>query len=312
MNHSSTPRDVFAHLLAIGMLYVSVVAFLSLIFQYINIWFPDQLSYQSFSGISSIVRGATAALIVVWPVYIYLMRLLRKDELANPEKHDLRIRKWLFNFTMFVSAITIIVALIIVIGSFLNGELTARFFLKSATVLLVAVVVFGYYRWELKREAVTESNLPNILAYATSALLIVSIVAGFFIVGTPKDQRERRLDAERESDLQQIQWQVINYWQDTDRLPQNLEVLNDGIGFNMVPVDPETGEAYEYNIKNDLTFDLCATFARASDEQYSQVPRAELIDQNWQHSAGRTCFERTIDPERYSTNGFKEVPVPIR
>jgi MFS family permease len=303
MNHSSTPRDVFAHLLAIGMLYVSVVAFLSLIFQYINIWLPDQLSYQSFNGISSIVRGATAALIVVWPVYIYLMRLLRKDEVAHPEKHDIRIRKWLFNFTMFVSAITIIVALIIVIGSFLNGELTARFFLKSATVLIVAVVVFGYYRWELKRDAVVESKLPEILAYATSSVLVVSIVAGFFIVGTPADQRDRRLDSERESDLQELQWQIINYWQDTERLPENLSVLNDGIGFTVVPTDPETGETYEYYIKGDLTFELCADFARASDEQASQVPRAELIDQNWQHQSGRTCFERTIDPERYPTKG---------
>lgn len=309
MTHSSTPRDVFAHLLSIGMLYVSVVAFLSLIFQYVNIWLPDELAYQSFRGISSIVLGATAALIVVWPVYIYLMQMLRKDEVAQPEKHDIRIRKWLFNFTMFVAAIAIIISLITLIANFLNGELSARFFLKSAAVLAVAAVVFGYYRWELKREVVTKSNLPQILAYTTSAVLAVSVIAGFFIIGTPADQRERRLDAERESDLQAIQWQVINYWQDTESLPAVLEDLNDDIGFTLVPNDPETGESYEYQKLGDLKFELCATFARASDQQFSQVPRSDLRDQNWQHEAGRTCFERTIDPERYPA---KAEPVIIR
>lgn len=299
MTNSSTPRDVFAHLLAIGMLYVSVVAFLSLIFQYINIWLPDQLSYSSFNSISGIVRMSTAALIVVWPVYFYLMRMLRLDESAHPEKHDIRIRRWLFNFTLFVSAITIIVALIIVIGSFLNGELTTRFFLKSATVLIVAAVVFGYYRWDLKREAVVKNKLPQTIGGIVSLVVVVSIVAGFFIVGTPAEQRERRLDEQRVSALQDLQWQIINYYQNTERLPQTLETLNDGISFNVVPTDPETKESYGYNIKGDLVFELCANFARASDEQYSQVPRADLLDQNWQHNAGRTCFERTIDPERY-------------
>lgn len=310
MIHSTTPRDVFAHLLAIAMLYVSVVGFLTLIFQYINIWLPDQLSYDSFENSSSLVRASTAALIVVWPVYVYLMRMLRQDEIAQPEKHDIRIRKWLFNFTMFVSAITIIVALIIVITNFLNGELSARFYLKSATVLFVAAAVFGYYRWELKRDVAVKSRIAISMAYGVSALFVVSLVAGFFIVGTPADQRERRMDSQRVTHLQELQWQLVSYWQNNETLPAELSGLSDSISYPVVPVDPETGMAYEYRVVGDKTFELCATFARASAEQFESTNTYDGINQSWEHEAGRACFERTIDPNLYPS---KEVaPMIIR
>ena len=43
-----TPKDVFLHLLAVVTLYVSVVAFIMLWWQYISVLFPDLLKYQNY------------------------------------------------------------------------------------------------------------------------------------------------------------------------------------------------------------------------------------------------------------------------
>lgn len=308
MKHSSTPRDVFAHLLAIGMLYVAVVSFLTIIFQYINILLPDDLSYSGFAQSSSLIRGGTAALIVVWPVYVCLMRLLKRDEAAEPDKHDLRIRKWLFNLTLFMSAITIIVALIWVIGSFLNGELTMRFLLKVSTVLAVAIMVFGYYRWELKREVVVKSKLFTIIGATVSSLILVTIIAGFFIAGTPQQQRQRRQDEQRVSDLSSLQYQIVDYWQRKGDLPPSLKDLNDNLSSVYVPLDPATKTDYRYEIIDPLRFKLCANFATKSVVEETRYSGSE----QWAHDAGLVCFERNIDPDRQGLpKGAEALPVVI-
>jgi hypothetical protein len=73
-----------------------------------------------------------------------------------------------------------------------------------------------------------------------------------------------------------------------------------------------------------LTFELCATFAEKSQdlsgrggyEDFSMSYPAKdryydptFGDTNWEHEAGRTCFQRTIDPLKYPVNS--QVPMPL-
>ena len=51
----STPKDVFMHLLAIVALYASVISFIALLWQYVNVWFPDSLNFY-YPGILSSIR----------------------------------------------------------------------------------------------------------------------------------------------------------------------------------------------------------------------------------------------------------------
>jgi len=204
--------------------------------------------------------------------------------------------------SLFISAITIIVDLIIFVYNFLNGELTIQFFLKVLVVLLVAGAVFGYYIWELKRQAL-KSKTPKILAIIVAAVVVGTITLGFFIVGTPADQRERRFDDQRVSDLQILQSQIVNYWSKKDVLPAELKNLEDSITGFVVPVDPSTKQVYEYKIINPLTFELCAVFSKSSQESglasRSVTSAYDSFQQNWDHEAGRHCWERTIDPDLY-------------
>jgi len=315
---STSPKDVFLHLLMIGSLYVSTFMFCSLWFDYVNLWFPDKLNFYYRAILEGVLVG-TATLIVVFPVYLLASWLLEKEIVALPEKRELRVRKWLVYLTLFVSAIAIIVEVVRLVYNFLSGELTMNFFLKVFIVLAVAFAVFGYYLWDAKREVGSASKLPKYLAWGSGILVLGSIILSFFLVGSPAHQRAVRFDDQRVSDLQSVQSQVIFYWQQKEALPPALPNLADNISGFTVPVDPDTRAEYEYSVKGPLSFELCATFGAKSVDDYS-TDRAYLSApmmtekgvkaETWDHEVGRTCFERTIDPDLYQTN--KPLPVIIQ
>lgn len=303
-NVKTTPKDVFLHLFNIITFYLSVIGFITLYVQYISVLFPDELNYY-YSSIANSVRVSTSILFIAVPAYLLSSWLLAKDLLVTPEKRDLKLRRWLIYFTLFISAITIIVDLIIFVYNFLNGELSIQFFLKVLVVLIVAGAVFGYYMWDLKRNEL-KSKTPKILAIIMGIVVLVSIILGFVIVGTPTDQRERRFDDQRVSDLQILQSQIVDYWAKKDVLPTSLDLLeNDIIGFS-VPTDPKTKEFYEYKIIDSLSFELCAVFSRSNEDsgtvrQEYEYPYGKF-QENWNHESGRYCWTRNIDPDLYKTN----------
>ena len=157
----TTPRDVFFHLLAMIALYTGVISFIAILFQYINIKLPDLADYGYTSWDS--IRQGSAAMIVVWPVFIGMSWLIYKDIRKDAKKQDTAIRKWLLYLTLLVSSITMIIDTVTLIYNFLGGELTLRFVLKVLVVLLVAGGVFGYYVWDIKRrgEKKTSKKLGN-------------------------------------------------------------------------------------------------------------------------------------------------------
>jgi hypothetical protein len=301
----STPRDVFMHLLSTVTLYVSVVSFITLAFQYINVWFPDVLNFY-YQSILDSIRWSASALLVMFIVYVFMTWLINRDFAKNPTIKEIKIRKWLVYLTLFAASITIIIDVITLIYNFLGGELTLNFFLKILIVLFVVAAVFGYYFWDLHRGGAGGNKL-KIFAFATSLVVLITIVGGFFIVGSPAEQRMMRFDEQRINDLQVIQSEVVNYWTQKEVLPPTLNELNNSISGFVPPSDPETNTVYEYNIKSNLIFELCAEFNLPSLVNNTTVnsvptmPRSvyDPYNQNWSHGKGRTCFERTIDPELY-------------
>jgi hypothetical protein len=113
-----------------------------------------------------------------------------------------------------------------------------------------------------------------------------------------------RYDSQKISDLQNIQWQIINYWQQKEQLPNSLSDLEDPISGFVVPVDSQTKESYIYKKTDTLSFELCAEFNKTAETngQNFRVAYPEFggkLGENWQHGVGVVCFSRTIDPELY-------------
>ncbi|MDP2683721.1 MAG: DUF5671 domain-containing protein [bacterium] len=311
----STPKDVFLHLFNIFTFYLSIVAFIMLLTNYVEALFPDPLNYY-FGRIHSAVRWGTSVILVALPAYIGTAWMFARDFAKVPAKRELKLRKWLVHFTLFISAITIIIDLMIFVYRFMNGDMTIQFMSKVLIVLLVAVAVFGYYLWDLKREDL-KSKVPKKVAFAVSAVVLISIIAGLFIIGTPMEQRSRRFDEQRINDLQIIQNEVINYWTKKKSLPENLGLLEDNLYGFSVPMDPGSKVSYEYMILEDLKFELCAVFETTADNSINSntrysYPYGGPYDKLWSHQSERTCFEKVIDPDMYKNiDGALETKPPM-
>ena len=220
------------------------------------------------------------------------------------------MRKWLVYLTLFLSILTIAIDLIVLINSFLGGELTTRFSLKVLATLIVTGAVFGYYFYDLRTDG-GDNKTGKMFAYGSALLVVASLVWAFAVIGSPMNERLRRFDDQRVNDLQNIQYQVINYWQSKGKLPADLNALSDSISGYNAPADPQTKAEYVYRVTGERNFQLCAEFnlpstTNGANNRTIAKPIGYGSD-NWNHGKGEGCFDRTIDVELYPVK-----PVPVR
>lgn len=302
-----TPKDFFLWFGAMAALYAGVLAFVSLIFDYINTAFPNPIrdSYYYYDAFGSNISYETASLIVLTPVFMALMRIIRRDIAKDPSRGETWVRRWALVLTLFLAGAAMVIDLIVALTTYLQGEeVTTAFILKVITVLLVAAGGFMHFYADMRGYWQREPAKAKLLNYAVGVLVLVTIIAGFFIIGTPQEIRRMKQDNIRVQDLQSIQWQVVNYWQQKESLPATLEEVEDPLSGYILPLDPKTGEAYGYKRNSPLDFALCATFELAGNQKTAEYisarPYAGPSEQdNWTHEAGEVCFDRSIDPERY-------------
>ena len=314
------PKDVFLHLFSIVALYISLFSLSAVIFQLINIYFPDPLDYGFGRSARDVIRWPLAVLTVMFPLYLWANIFLQRDILGHPEKKELKIRKWLLYLTLFIATLVISGDLVVLIFRYLEGELTIRFFLKVISVFLTAIAVFLYYSWTVRKEIpATKDRKMNIFVKSAVGIVMFLIIFGYFVAGSPQAERQRRFDERRILDLQQIQFQIVEFWRAKEKLPNSLQELRDEVRGFLPPRDPETGESYEYRIISELSFELCADFKTFNKEKETLAPRPafpydfsqELLSQElWFHEPGRNCFQRTIDPEFYPP--YKKETLPQR
>jgi hypothetical protein len=141
-------------------------------------------------------------------------------------------------------------------------------------------------------------------ALAASVVVIAAVAWGFSLAGSPAGRRLERFDEQRLVDLKNIVREIQLTTMDSGvtnpqgkkslkaPLPKTLEeAAKTARGEKINLRDPETDEAYRYRVKNDSTYELCATFARRRDEDSGVF---------WNHPAGQHCFTiNVLDPPPY-------------
>lgn len=322
--------DVFVYVGIAISLVVSVTNILQIVFTAINRKFPDVLNPSYYSDVyNTDVRMAIAMLVVMYPIYIGLSWYVARDISKFLYKRDLVIRKIFVYLTMFVTVCTLIGTLVSAIYTYLGGELSIRFIYKALAVFIVAVGVFGYYYYSLRRNYTQKTLVPAIATLLATITVIASLVWSISIIGTPSEMRAKRMDSTRLSDLSMIQSEVANHFQTTEKLPPTIEELDNAFQGYKVPVDPITGEKYTYKVlqqpvikmnyvtnKKELTtdgvFEICSQFdterlvdARGMDIDQKQIYSVSNYyyeyDQSpfWNHKAEYTCFKRVISSDMY-------------
>lgn len=316
-----TPKDFFLWAGTVIAFYGSAFAFVALVFDYLNHLLPDQLSYYTGDPYSSGIANEMASLLVLFPLFLFLMRTIRMTIAQDATRADIWVRRWAIFLTLFAASAAMVGGIITLLVYFFQGDVTLRFLLKVLVILVTAGATYAAFLADLRGYWGMHPVRAAQARWAALAIALVSIIAGFFIVGTPWEARLFRYDDEKVSALQSIQSQVVYYWQSKEALPENLEQLNDSISGFMVPRDPQTGAAYEYMVTGPLSFDLCATFNAATQSTSYTLNRASvpvmpgekgMVQDNWYHDAGRQCYTRTIDPDLYPpiTKPVRE-PLPL-
>lgn len=324
------PHFFFTTLGVVVSLMVATVGFLNLIFETLDHAFPDALNatyqygYQSYTYDG--VRTALAIVIIAFPVFFALGNIWRRAIKKGLSHADEVLKKWVVYGLIFLIALTAFVDFIVLVRYFVAGEITLRFVLKVLAVVVTCSLLGAYFVDVLKKST---WHIAKIIPSIAVAVVLLGIVYSFSIIGSPTAQRELRLDQRRIEDLQNIQWQVISFYQQKGELPESMQALIDPLqSWGQIPVDPEfdKGLSYEYTMTDKLSFELCATFSRdipkgwqeynggpypmydrggfgGKDFAISEPAMAPdmigVTNESWSHGEGRTCFERTIDPERY-------------
>jgi hypothetical protein len=147
-------REAFQYMVLFATLYTSAYYLGSLLFDFINLSFPDPswvtdgFAYDEYARES--IRWSVSALIVAFPVFLYTSWLTSRAIALDPVKRSSKIRRWLTYLTMFIAATVLIGDVTTLVYNLLGGELTVRFVLKVLTVALIAGTAFTYYLRDLR------------------------------------------------------------------------------------------------------------------------------------------------------------------
>jgi len=335
-NKKLTPGFFFMTLGVVATLVTTVVAFLNLIFETLNRAMPDVLSGQYAYGYQTYdyesIRSSLATLIIAFPAYLILSYFWTKfSHSGTLSEYNAWLRKWMMYLVLFIVSVTALVDLVVLVRYFVSGEITLRFVFKVLAVLVTSELVGGYYLEELQSKLDKPTRYAVVFLGIGIVCFLAAIIYSFSVMGSPMKQRALRLDQKRIDDLQNIQSQVVNFWQQKQKLPDTLKDLIDPLqNWQTLPRDPEFSDTrtYEYKKTGDKTFELCATFTLPIPQGWHEntgggvypmtyegrdvatsAPVTNSLNESWDHQAGHTCFTRTIDPERYPPFN---IPTPVK
>lgn len=297
MQNYNTPQHFALQLGSLISLYLSLSFLLVLLFGLINLKFPDATEgYYLIESASSSVRIGIAMVIVFFPTYIVLTRLVNKLRRGNSSEQYLALTKWLIYLSLLVGIGALLVDLVVVIMTFLEGEITTRFTYKALSVLVVIGAAVHYYILDARGYWMKREDKSIMFGIGATIAVVTALAFGFSHIETPAAVRDMKLDEKQVSDLQQIQWRLEEVIASSSTLPTTLEVL---YGEFEVPTAPEDRAPYTYRV-TETGFELCAAFAYDSrgeaDIYAGKVEMTAPITNanNWQYKAGTYCFDRII------------------
>src|SRR5262249_50558885 len=235
------------------------------------------------------VRFALASVLVAFPVYLYTSRITGRAVAQDPEKRNSGVRRWLTYLTLFNAACVLIGDFIAVLQGLLKGELTARFLSKAAIVAAIGAWMFMHYMGGLRRDEADAPRAagPSRLARAAGAAVLLVVLLGMWLAGSPAGARRQALDQRRVMELSALSSYVDAEFEGYGRFPRTLDQLASGRPRAGVALrDPVTHVPYEYQVLDSVHYVLCATF----DAPDSVGPYGTQVDPFWRHGAGHTCF----------------------
>lgn len=146
-------REAFLYLVLFSALYISAFNLGGLVFQLIDLAFPDPAAPAgAIEGIREAIRWSVSFLVVAFPVFLYVAALTGRETRLEPSRRGSKVRRWLTYLTLFVAGSVLVGDVTGLVYSLLGGELTVRFLLKVSAIAALAGAIFGYYLRDLRFE----------------------------------------------------------------------------------------------------------------------------------------------------------------
>jgi len=306
-------KFAFFYLLSLVALVFTALATGMVIFQIINKGIVDELTLVPGGFSQEALKFAISAIIIAAPIYFVMMWLINKNILSGKLDRESGARKWLTYFILLISAVVMIGWLIGTMNSFLNGELTFKFILKSLTAILISALIFSYYLYDIRRKEVDKNN--NIIRtyyYGAMAIVLVALIASFFFIDSPLKVRLQKYDQGIINKFSQIDSAINAYYGENGKLPINLDALLEGspsIAYSLIEsdiTDPATNQKFEFKVVSEDTYELCTNFKTENKSRANDI--SQYVDTRWLHDAGYQCLKQRISVLDY----IKRSPVPIR
>jgi hypothetical protein len=147
---TASTRDAFMYIVVLATMVLCAYQFGALVFAIIDRLVPDPMDARRYADAqnSGAIRWSVSTLIVAFPVFVVMSRLVDRAARHDPTKRASRIRRRLTYILLFIASCVLIGDLTTLVYYFLGGEVTLRFFLKILTVAAIAGAVFLHYLWD--------------------------------------------------------------------------------------------------------------------------------------------------------------------
>lgn len=129
------------------------------------------------------------------------------------------------------------------------------------------------------------------------SVVVAAVIAGIYVIGSPAEQRLRRMDETRTQDLIATTYALDAYWRRNQQLPASLDELLQDRDASAILAGIDVQSTQEYMPRGPATYELCAVFNRPSSES-----RAEPGGVFWSHGEGRECFVLEVETQNLQPN----------
>lgn len=294
MNDKHAAKYTFLYLLSLIALIFLGISIGIVIFDIINQLVFDPLSSRYYNNTEAL-KFAISAIFISAPVYFLSLRQitkgLRKKELTLSSP----IRKWLSYLIILISAVIILGVFVAILQSFLLGDLSLKFALKSITVFLISSLVFSYYFYDIKKESENKKDLKNNVFFVLAVILVLgTFISSWFFVESPRESRMRKIDNLTLDNINSLQSLVNDYYFENEKLPESIDNLKDLNYFNeSIFFNPELNEEIELKIVSDSSFELCTHFNLSSDRDIKGniIDSRNMYNSRMKHQAGYNCVK---------------------
>lgn len=299
------PLDFFLNFIAVVSLGWISWSIVNIYFQLVNKYSENITDMFARSYVDTPIRYGIAVLIVITPIYFFTINLLhhkyKKAELSG-SSGIARLATYLI---LLASLVVMAGSLIDLINNFLKGVVGFSVIAKLLIILIVAGVIFGYYFYDLRRQAYEKKSWVSIIAGGLLIILILGgVIIGFLNIEDPETAKNRLIDSNIAEVMSSVSATIVNFYKVNNFLGDNLDIKQ------LVPVNLSglVEENVTYRKVSEKEFELCATFK--TDAYNSETPFLTDNDYPWIFfKKGLQCY--VIDAEKIAEKYYSNNEISV-